>query len=330
MVLVTSGLVDSSLVLYQEDAMGPVSYTDAVNGALDRLRTTGFYLGEFFANHGPMAAEALAKLGYCDEVDGWLDANISHRDYSPLPDPTEAITDWQAALGDRNRGGDWVELFRRELSDAPWRAVLQSWWPRLLPGCAGSLTHGLIRTAHAVRSLREADHHGELQIDELARGLAFWATAFTPLNTAPCRGADLDTAAVDRALSALTAEYAGHYAATMPPFPIPLIHTITAPAAMRLLLAELPAELHAAAFHTIAQVNRELFGHFGGKRAIGSHPFDRPGTDRTFTTLAAEAVDIGDEHAIKVCEATMREHAHRPDSRYLRAASAALDLIRGR
>jgi Questin oxidase-like len=310
--------------------MGSVSYADAVSGALERLRTTGFYLGEFFANHGPMAAEALAKLGYCDEVDGWLDANIRHRDYRPLPDPTQPITNWQTALGDRNHGGDWVELFRRQLADASWREVLRTWCPRLLPGCAGSLTHGLIRTAHAVRSLREVDQPGAFQIDELARGLAFWATVFTPLETVPGGGDDLDAAAVDRELSELTAEYAGRYAATMPSFPIPLIHTITAPAAMRLLLAELPAELHPAGFRTIAEVNRELFARFGGKLAAGSHASDESGTGRTFTTLAAEAVDIGDEHAIKMCEATMRENALRPDPRYLGAASAALSLIRRR
>ena len=73
--------------------MGSVDYTDAVDAALDRLRTTGFYIGDFFANHGPMAAEALAKLGYCDEVDGWVDANIAHRDHRPLPKPGEPIDD---------------------------------------------------------------------------------------------------------------------------------------------------------------------------------------------------------------------------------------------
>jgi hypothetical protein len=109
-----------------------------------------------------------------------------------------------------------------------------------------------------------------------------------------------------------------------------LIHTITAPAAMRLLLAELPAELHPAGFRTIAEVNRELFARFGGKLAAGSHASDESGAGRTFTTLAAEAVDIGDEHAIKMCEATMRENALRPDPRYLGAASAALSLIRRR
>lgn len=304
--------------------MGSVDYSEAVNAALDRLRSTGFYIGDFFANHAPMAAEALAKLGYCDEVDGWVDANIDHRDHGPLPKPRETIGDWRVALGDRNRGGDWVQLFRHELAEAPWRDVLRMWWPRLLPGCVGSLTHGLIRTAHAVRSLRETARPSELQIDELARALAFWATVFTPLATTP--GQDGDEAFVDRALSDLTAEYAGYYAFTKPSFPIPLIHTITAPAALRLLLPELPDELHAPSLRTMAEVNRELFARFGGQREPGNaEPID---TDRTFAALAAEAVDIGDEHAIKVCEAAMRENAVRPDPRYLSAASTAVDLIR--
>lgn len=310
--------------------MGSVDYTDAVNGALDRLRATGYYIGDFFANHGPMAAEALATLGYCDEVDGWLDANIRRSNYGPLPDPTQPIVDWQAALGDRRRGGDWFDLFSGELADRPWREVLQTWWPRLLPGCAGSLTHGLIRAAHAVRSLREAAQPSELQIDELARGLGFWATVFAPPTTEPGEGGDLGAATVDRALSELTAEYAGHYAATKPSFPIPLIHTITAPAAMRLLLPELPDELHAVSLRTIAQVNRELFARFGGQHASGNNELAEPATDRTFISLAAEALDIGDEHAIKLCEAASREYAVRPDSRYLSATDTALNLIRKR
>ncbi|HWF30265.1 MAG TPA: hypothetical protein VG327_18165 [Mycobacterium sp.] len=307
--------------------MGSIDYTEAVNGALDQLRTTGFYLDHFFANHGPMAAEALATLGYCDEVDSWVDANIRQREYGPLPTPTQTISDWQAAVGDRARGGDWVELFRHELVDTAWREVLRAWWPRLLPGCAGSLTHGLIRTAHAVRSLREAAQPSDLQIDELARGLAFWATSFTPLATDSGGGSNLDAAAVDRALSELTAEYAGHYIATMPSSPIPLIHTITAPAAMRLLLADVPPELHGDSFRTIAEVNRELFAAFGGQRAAGNHGSVRPGNEPTFSSLAAEALEIGDEHAIKICEAAVRENARRPDPRYLGAASAALELI---
>jgi hypothetical protein len=315
--------------------LSSITYSDAVDGALDRLQTTGYYLGNFFANHGPMAAEALATLGYCDEVDGWLDANIAHRKYLPLPGPSQPIDgqrhdDWQPALGDRNRGGDWVQLFRRELSDASWRQVLQTWWPRLLPGCAGSLTHGLIRTAHAVRTLGRVDEPSALQIDELARGLGFWATGYTPLGSDPGEHRDGDAGTVDGALSELTAEYAGHYATTRPSFPVPLIHTITAPAAMRLLLAELPAQLHETSLRTMIAVNRELFAAFGGQRTTATPEADATGTEEQFTALAAEAVDIGDEHAIKLCEAVIRENALRPDPRYLSAASTALRLIRRR
>src|ERR1700678_382374 len=98
--------------------MNATTYAQAVEGALDRLQTTGFYLNDSFTNHGPMAAEALASLGYCDEADRWVDANIHHRKYGPLPQPRQPINadvfaEWREALGDRERGGDWVALFRR-------------------------------------------------------------------------------------------------------------------------------------------------------------------------------------------------------------------------
>ena len=315
--------------------MSSTTYAEAVNGALDRLQTTGFYLGNTFANHGPMAAEALARLGYCDEVDGWVDDNIHHREYGPLPERWQPINaasgeDWRSALGDRKRGGDWVELFRRELAETAWRAVLESWWPRLLPGCAGSLTHGLIRTAHAVRSLGAVATPSDLQIDELARGLAFWATGYSPLPAEIVESTHMTAAGVDQVLSELTAEYAGHYTTTMPSFPVPLIHTITAPAAMRLVLAELPAELHGISLHTIDAVTRRLFAAFGGRRSTTPGEETQPGTEQGFVALAAQAVDIGDEHAIKLCEAAIREHALRPDPRYFSAASTALGLIRKR
>jgi hypothetical protein len=312
--------------------MSSTTYAEAVNGALDRLQTTGFYLGNTFANHGPMAAEALARLGYCDEVDGWVDDNIHHREYGPLPArwqriDTESREDWQSALGDRRRGGDWVELFRRQLAETAWRAVLESWWPRLLPGCAGSLTHGLIRTAHAVRSLGAVDTPSDLQIDELARGLAFWATGYSPLPAEIGQPIHLTAAGVDQALSELTAEYAGRFTATMPAFPVPLIHTITAPAAMRLVLAEIPVEFHGISLHTMDAVNRSLFDAFGGRPST-IRDETQPGTEQDFAALAAEAVDIGDEHAIKLCEAAIREHALHSDPRYFSAASTALGLIR--
>lgn len=59
--------------------------------------------------------------------------------------------------------------------------------PVLVPGYFGGLTHGLIRTAHAVRSFPEDAHPSELQLDELARGLAYWAATYRLLPGNPDR-----------------------------------------------------------------------------------------------------------------------------------------------
>lgn len=64
--------------------------------------------------------------------------------------------------------------------------MLLRWWPRLLPGLAASATHGVIRTAHAVRSLREAGAAPHpLLVDELAQGMAFWAARYQTLPGSP-------------------------------------------------------------------------------------------------------------------------------------------------
>jgi hypothetical protein len=62
--------------------------------------------------------------------------------------------------------------------------VLETWWPRLLPGVAAAATHGVIRVGHAVRALAEdgedADH-----LAELAHGLAYWAARWQPVPGLP-------------------------------------------------------------------------------------------------------------------------------------------------
>jgi hypothetical protein len=65
-------------------------------------------------------------------------------------------SDWQDALGDLRRVANWTALFGREIGEQPWRKVLNSWWPRLLPGVVAAATHGVIRVGHAVRALLAA------------------------------------------------------------------------------------------------------------------------------------------------------------------------------
>jgi hypothetical protein len=125
-------------------------------------------------NHGPMAAEVLARRGFAEQITGWVDRYIPR--LVELPRPRLPITDrdWQHALGDGSRVGDWVDYFTGQLADRPWRDVLVQWWPRLLPGIAAGATHGVIRVSHAVRALT-ADEAGAAASTELAHGLAFWA-----------------------------------------------------------------------------------------------------------------------------------------------------------
>ena len=143
--------------------------------AYERLRDTGPEWGENrLTNHGPMAAEVLVRRGHEDQVHRWVDAYLRRLD--ELPAASEPITDenWPAALGDQRRIGDWTAYLRRQVAEAPWRDVLLTWWPRLLPGIVAGATHGVIRTGHAVRTLLSGDEN-PVVLDELANGLAFWA-----------------------------------------------------------------------------------------------------------------------------------------------------------
>ncbi len=73
------------------------------------------------------------------------------------------------------------------MRDEPWDAVLTRWWPRLVPGAVASAAHGLIRTGHAVRALREEATAPRLV--ELGYALGYWAARWQPVpRPEPTRG----------------------------------------------------------------------------------------------------------------------------------------------
>jgi hypothetical protein len=132
-------------------------------------------------NHGPMVVEVICRRGLEVGVHRWLDRYI--RRLTDLPGPAEPITDatWRQALGGgRRRIGDWTAYFTHQLAERPWRDVLATWWPRLLPGIAAGSTHGVIRVSHAVRTLLVAEP-ALPAVTELGHGLAFWAARFRTL-----------------------------------------------------------------------------------------------------------------------------------------------------
>jgi hypothetical protein len=310
--------------------------------------------------------------GFGDQIPTWVEhykRRVAHHDPPP---PTSRLdgsdeAGWREALGRFKRIGDWEQLFARELSQQPWREVLSRWWPRLLPGLIAGLTHGLIRTAHAVRCLSTTGAPEELALQELSRGLAYWAARYRPLpgtvvfsgersvGEAVARthrleqpaypGARLGVLTDDPAyrdalsmlsplsascrLSDMTTTFAGVYLAHPEVAPVPLVHGVTAPAAMRLVLGQLPDHLHQASVAAMWQVHIALLLMFT------SNPSDeRTSLQRSFAAsvpswqdLFAHAAETGDEHANKFTEACYRENALQPDPRFACATHAALQRI---
>ena len=161
---------------------------EAINDALGRLYGVGLRIKlapilPDFAAHGPMAAEAMSTLGYNDMLAGSVEAYKAKRRHLPMPPEKRRIDandpqSWSAALGNADRTLDWLLLFEKELASQSWQAVLRTWVPRLIDGYGGTLTHGLIRAAYAVRSFPGDREPSHLQIDELARGLALWGSSY--------------------------------------------------------------------------------------------------------------------------------------------------------
>ncbi|WP_203822579.1 questin oxidase family protein [Paractinoplanes ferrugineus] len=318
----------------RRNAAPPEGYTAAVEEALDRLRSTGFEFGGFLSCHAPMAAEALSELGYADHVPQWVRGNLRQRPYLERPAPRWPIAaaDWRTHLGDFGRVADWTALFERELAGEPWPDVLARWWPRLLPGLVGALGHGLIRTVHAARSVASSPRPTKLQLDELAQGLGYWAARYTEprgpgsllfAEVPPTAGDDPEGALRELALTA-----AGVYADRSPRPPIPLVHMVTVPAAVHLVLPALPVELHEQSYHHARRAAEWIAGVFAGMfTATLANPGSAP---PDLGETIARAVELGDEHAIKLAEACHRLGLAGPDDRLRRAPAALVGrLVRG-
>ncbi|MGH3428862.1 MAG: questin oxidase family protein [Pseudonocardiaceae bacterium] len=322
--------------------MATMSYADAVSEALQRLQGVGFEHGPSFANHAPMAAEALARLGYADDVPAWVEQDLRTHRYHQVPEARWRLsatdeTDWASALGHFDRVADWSAMFERELAEEPWADVLARWWPRLLPGMSGALTHGMIRTAHAVRAIALATDDDRLQRGELAHGLGYWAARYSGTRWRADVRRDQSPTAVTAdgvsepdavfALDELIADSAGFYARRQPDFPIPLIHTITAPAAVRLMCEYLPEDQRRPSYVVVRQCSDALRSRFGTSSSTHGGAATVQPEPPAEAELIAAAVELGDEHAIKLAEVAIRQNALAPDDRYSAALHVATRQI---
>lgn len=343
--------------------------TDAMEQALDMLAQTGPEFGGGLSNHGPMAAEALIAMQRADAVTAWVEKYKRRLQSYPTSRRPIARAEWQAALGDYRRIADWVALFNRELQEKPWRAVLSEWAARLSPGLAGSALHGLLRTAHAVRSL--AQKESEARKRELAEGLGYWAARYQTLPALPVaraggngglkpaqalkqvvllpterRGRGLITDVLHNLngfepftgvanlvdpsaasfLSDLTETFARTFLANVQPGNIiALIHAVTGPSSIRLLLPFVTAEARRDLLRYGWQAAAAIYAGYGQTAEFGA--VEAKGPQRE--ALIEQAVANGDEHAIKFTEACLREYAVNPQAVYLLAARNAITRMGG-
>lgn len=338
---------------------------DALIAALELLPSAVFLDGPGMAVHGPMGAEALSGLGHDDEVVPWVEAYIArHPPHDPPPTVARIDADdgddQRAALGDMARASDWRELFAAALAEAPWQDVLAAWVPLLLPGYGGFLTHGLLRTAHAVRILEAQASPPRVALDELATGLAFWAGSHQPLPGEVRLDGSVTLADAVAGLPRPVGEWGpveraffrpldgdGRFAtavgALAPPWsedPLgdlslvfaralvawpdgptdALLHTITPIAAARTLLRHLPAGMAPTVYATAWQVGAGILACFTPARTVDLGRTP-DGEPPTPPELIARAVDNRAPHAVKIVEACLQEHALRPDPAYLLAAA---------
>jgi hypothetical protein len=174
---------------------GPGEIVSNFDEALERFHLGGLEYAGGLANHGPMAAEALERLGHQALIPALVGL------YAPrLPpaEPGRVMSDAEAkvSLGDVKRSTDWVATFEARLDREEWRGVVAASVPALMPGVFAGAGHGWLRTAHAVRSLEDED--SPLRRRELARGLAYWSARYQSLPGRPGMGSaalrDLETA----------------------------------------------------------------------------------------------------------------------------------------
>jgi hypothetical protein len=85
--------------------------------AYERLHRTGPEFHGYLSNHGPMASEALVQLGLDEHVHRWLDGYTAKLEERPASMSRITPTQFDDALGDPRRFGDWLNYFEIEVSE---------------------------------------------------------------------------------------------------------------------------------------------------------------------------------------------------------------------
>ena len=234
---------------------------------------------------------------------------------------------------------------------------MNTWTARFAPGMVSAATHGVIRTAHAVRNLGR--HESRQRLRELAEGFAYWAARYLAVPGTPDHSGTLlpsdaipevrtqsledqhqlglithrlrrldeesfggvinlvDTSDRDAFLSDMTETFARAYLANVNDAnTIGLIHCVTGPSAVRLLLPYLTPKVADNACAHAWQAGAAIYATFGQQPV----PDSIPAITNVREDIIDHAVATQDEHAIKFTEACLREHDLNGSNVFLAAA----------
>ncbi len=339
--------------------------SEVLDEALEVLCDTGPEFGPGLSNHGPMAAEALFTLGRAEDIVPWVVGYRRNLQDAPKPANPISRDGWREALGDIKRVADWTVFFERELAEQSWQLTVDTWTARFAPGMVSAATHGVIRTAHAVRSLDRGESAARLR--ELAKGFAYWAARYLAVPGMPDHSGSLspsaaiqkvqtqsledqhqrglitlrlrrldeesfggvinlvDTSDRDAFLSDMVETFARAYLANVNDAnAIGLIHCVTGPSAVRLLLPYLAPETADAACAHAWQAGAAIYAAFGQV----PDPESIPAISNVREDIIDQAVATQDEHAIKFTEACLREYDLHGSNVFLAAAVDASRRLR--
>jgi Questin oxidase-like len=281
--------------------------TDVLDSAFDRVSALDFEVPNRFVNHGPMACEALATMGYPDRIGEWVYGleEMMGQAVAPVAPRWGQTWDWRDVAGDYRRLPEWMGFFARSVDEDGWQAVVKDWVPRFMPALSSALYHGVIRTAHAVRAIDLVDSPSRRA--ELARALGNWATWYNP-------GAPPGPAPVgnDAEGAAVAAAAAGARAYTASPT-IFYLHGVTGAMAVALLSSHLAPADGAAAVVQLRADHQQLYGRQPSSPSSGPTPDWDP-------DVADHAAASHDAHQIKLVEACQRGFTASGDPAFAEAA----------
>lgn len=325
--------------------------------ALSALRGKAPELKNGAPNHAPMVVEALAAMGREDAVPRWIErvrprlAQGPELDGEPLVATQPALGDstrlgdWQSLFRQELAASAWQEVLGRWLPRLipgsmaagthgitrcghACRALQNEATPLRLEELAAALAYCAAR----YRAIGGAPLlAGPLGLEQAARELPSLPAEIDRRGPPPKIIERLDELpgfpwAVSRlapaadpfsALSELAELGARLYLGDAGRHPLVLLHAVTGPAAVQLLLAHASPALRSTAFAYMWQAVAAWTAAFS--LGLPDEAF-RP-TDESWDEVIALSVDCGDDHAIKLTEACRRLESHRPSPVFRAAAS---------